>query len=149
MNRLQLTQRVRSLARDFSNSIFREQDIIDYINEGIDRCRQITPEFDGMTYLLSNSSSPILLPSAYHHLLAVYSSSRCYAQDERNYQASTLMNEFEVKMEDLRIKIENGEVVITDTNGNVVTRDNDIDYVDSSYFYETNSDLDDGVEGVS
>ena len=35
MNRLDLIRRVRSLTRDFSNAIFRESDIVDYINEGI------------------------------------------------------------------------------------------------------------------
>ena len=33
MNRLQIIQRVRAITRDFTNSIFREQDIIDFINE--------------------------------------------------------------------------------------------------------------------
>ena len=44
MNRQQIVARVRSLTRDLSNSIFREVDVVDYINEAIDRVMQIIPQ---------------------------------------------------------------------------------------------------------
>lgn len=130
MNRTQIVQKVRALTRDFSNSIFREQDIIDFINEGIDRCKQIIPELRTMTHLLTSQQEIKLLPPQYHHLLAVYSTSRCFGQDERHYQASTHMNEFEAKMDELKTAIANGEIIIIDDSGNAIEIDVDVDYVD-------------------
>lgn len=144
MNRTQIVQRVRGLTRDFSNSIFREQDIIDFINESIDRCKQVIPELKSMVYLLTANQQPILLPSEYHYLLAIYSTARCFSQDERHYQATTYMNEFEVKLEELKTSIKNGEVAIVDNNGNTVTVDIPIDYVDMTPYWNENE----GVEGV-
>lgn len=114
MRRNQLIARVRSLTRDFSNSIFREQDIIDFINEGIGRFKQIIPEFSGMERLLVQEQEPTLIPEHYHHLLAIYATSRCFGQDERHYQATTYMNEFETKLDELKESIMNGDIVITD-----------------------------------
>lgn len=146
MQRSQIVQRVRALTRDFSNSIFREQDIIDFINEGIDRMRQVIPELKNLTYLLTSQQEPTLLPSRYHHLLAVYSTARCFGQDERHYQATTHMNEFEVKLDELKTAIMNGEIVITDPDGNVVIVDLPIDYVDLKPYW--NKRVVDIVEGV-
>lgn len=151
MERTKIVQRVRALTRDFSNSIFREQDIIDFINEGIDRIKQIIPELQSMTYLLTSQQEPILLPTQYTHLLAIYATARCFGQDERHYQASTHMNEFEVKLEELKTAIENGEVIIRDSNGNAVTNELPVDYVNLKPYWgegKTKKDIDEGVEGV-
>jgi len=152
MKRLDLIARVRANTRDFSNSIFREQDIIDYINEGVMRFKQIIPELNGLSDLLVQSQEPNLIPKEYHHLIALYASSRCFSQDERYYQATTLMNEFEVKLGEFKDKVESGEVVITDpiTGVAVTLTDNPIDYVDVSYFDENGDpvELSDGVEEV-
>jgi hypothetical protein len=152
MNRLELIGRVRSLTRDLSNSIFREVDIVDYINEGIDRIKQLIPEFAQMESLISNTSVPTMLPAHYHHLIAVYSASRCFAQDERAYQASTLMNEFEQKVEELKQSIEDGRTKILDPiTGFPVTGVYEAGYVTENYFEVRNAstfDLDEGIEGV-
>ena len=104
----------------------------------------------GLTPLLAKESSPSLIPDQYQHLLAVYAASRCFAQDERNYQATTLMNEFEVKLEEFNSRIEDGRIIITDpTTGNPVTVATIVDYVDlSAYWDDAITDLDEGVEGV-
>lgn len=150
MNRNDLVARVRSLTRDLSNSIFRQQDIEAYINEGIDRFRQYITELTGMGYLNNPSDEPQLLPEQYHHLLAVYSTSRCFSQDENYYQATTFMNEFETKLDELRTRIEGGEIVIRNPDGSIVDRDNRVDYVEDTYFSKRyrKRDLDEGVEGV-
>lgn len=148
MRRVDLVRKVRSLTRDFSNSIFREQDIIDFINEGIDRVRQIIKELDGLKQLHSNMEEPTLFPAKYQHLLAVYAASRCFSQDERHYQATQLMNEFEIKMSDLKTTIENGEEVITDGDGNVVGNDLSIDYVDIKPYWGEPPLLKDIDEGL-
>lgn len=155
MNRLQLIGRVRSLTRDFSNSIFREADIIDYLNESIQRVKQIIPELDKMVDLLSNTDTPTLLPERYHHLLGLYSSARCFEQDERHYQASNFMNEFETKLDEMKASIESGQVKIIDplTLLPVVTDSNiGIDFVKTDNYFETKTgtiDVDKGVEGVT
>ena len=157
MDRLKLVQRVRSLTRDFTESIFREQDIIDYINEAIMRVRQVVPELRDMEKLMSNSHKPDLLPEEYHHLLAVYAVARCFSQDERHYQATTYMNEFEVKLEELQSKIEGGEIVIRDEDGRIVRSDTETDYVNLRPYHIREDkprdvygdiDEDEGVEGV-
>lgn len=134
MNRVELIKRVRSMTRDLSNSIFREEDVIDYLNESIDRFKQVIPELRGMVSLSLSEDSPTLLPSEYHYLLSVYSASRCFSQDERHYQATNMMNEFETKLEELRNGIENGRIEIKDSNGVVVTSSNVVDYVTDNYF---------------
>lgn len=136
MERLDLIQRIRSMTRDFTKTAFREQDLRVYLNESIDRIRQLIPEMQGMGYLLNDSDVPTHVPDMYHHLLAVYASSRCFAQDERHYQAGNLMNEFEAKISDLKTKIENGEIVITDPEtGEPIHADFDNDYVVNNYFW--------------
>lgn len=151
MNRADLTRRVRSYTRDLTSSIFRSVDITDYINEGIDRFRSYIPKLKGMTWLTSDDSPPILLPDEYHYMLAVYGASRCFAQDERHYQASTLMNEFESKLEELNTLIQDGTVVIKTADGTSVETTIPVDYVTVEYFADDtdDSDIDDGVNGVS
>ena len=144
MNRTELINKVRADARDFSNSIFREPDIILYINEGIDRIRQVIKECKPMIHLTAPTQSPIILPNEYHSLLATFSTSRCFAQDEKYNQASNLMNEFEVKLEELKSKIESGEIVIKDPEtGEDITTTNTTDYVYDNYFTKKNYDSDD------
>jgi hypothetical protein len=150
MNRLLLIQRVRNLTRDLSNAIFREIDIIDYINESIDRIKQVMPELIGMSHLTSNEDVPAFLPAHYHHLIAVYATSRCFGQDERHYQATNFMNEFETKIDDLKNEISNGQVVIVDGQGKPVIVQYASNYVNDNYFASRKGiiDLDNGVEGL-
>lgn len=151
MNRLQLIERVRSLTRDLSNAIFREVDIVNYLNEGIERFQQSVPEFASLNHLNVSTDAPTLIPRQYHHLLALYSASRCFGQDERHYQASNFMNEFETKLDELKSAIESGEIAITDPDtGGVVLRVNPTGYVVDSYFNTRRRDIDfdNGAEGV-
>lgn len=131
------------MTRDFSGSIFRLEDIHDYLNESIDRIRQIIKQCKGMTHLNTDSDAPILLPDEYHVLLSTYATSRCFGQDERHYQATTYMNEFETKLDELKIAIENGDVIITNPDGTVVDDAFVEDYVIDNYFEKryTESDL--------
>lgn len=130
MTRLDLIQRVRAITRDLSNSIFREQDIVAFINEGIDRFKQYIPELINMGYLYENTAIPQYLPTQYHQLLAVYCCSRCFSQDERHYQATTMMNEFETKLEELKAAIDGGTVIIVDpATGVAVETENQVDQV--------------------
>lgn len=158
MDRAQLVTRVRSLTRDFTGSLFREIDIFDFMNDAIDRMKQILPVLDLMTYLEADPDEPFALPSQYHGLIAVYASARCFGQDERHYQATTFMNEFEQKMEELKQKVENGEITITDDGGGIIPLPDNSFYVDDNYYikrtggnafdYPEDEDLPDDTDDV-
>ena len=146
MNRNDLVKRVRIITRDLTESIFRENDIVDFINEGIERFAQVIPEMESIKTLSTATSNVTLIPRAYQHLLAVYAASRCFAQDERHYQATTLMNEFDVKVDELKQKIENGAITIIGEDGLPITASNPIDYVDLRPYWNVRSiDEDEGV----
>lgn len=135
MNRLELILRTRSLVRDISNSFFRESDVIDYLNEGIERIGQVIPELREMPLLLNREAPVTRLPRQYHHLLALYSASRLCTHDERHYQAGTFMNEFETKLSVLAQDVMNGEIEIKDENGNLVEVNRKNDHVRNDYFF--------------
>lgn len=134
MNRRELIALVRSNARDFTNSIFRESDIILYMNEGIDRIKQVIKECKPMLHLTAPEQTPTILPPEYHSLIATFSTARCFGQDERHYQASTFMNEFESKLDELKQDIQSGDVVLTDESGDTIDTVYAEDYVDLSYW---------------
>lgn len=138
MNRLDLFLRTRSLVRDLSNSFFRENDLVSYLNEAIDRIGQLIPELRGMSYLNSHQQEVDLLPKQYQHLLAIYCASRLCTQDERHYQAGTFMNEFEIKLAQLAQEVELGDVEILDADGNLVTFERKKQYVENEYFANNN-----------
>jgi hypothetical protein len=148
MKRLDMILRVRSLTRDLSNSIFREEDILMYMDEAIDRFKQVLPELEGMDYLVNRDDEPILLPLKYHSLIPLYSASRCFGQDERHYQATSFMNEFEQKLDEFRMKVEAGEELIKDSSGNTIERTYPTSYVVDNYF-ESNTPEDEEDEVVS
>jgi hypothetical protein len=139
MNRAQMVTRVRNLTRDLTNTIFRQEDILEFINEAIDRCGQIIPQLSDMVYLESDSDVPTHLPRAYHSLISIYATGRCFGQDERHYQATTFMNEFEQKMDELKVNVENGRVLIKDVNGNVVDSMLENDFVVDDYYTKDSS----------
>lgn len=155
MNRLQLIIRVRSLTRDFTGAIFRESDIINYLDEGIDRFKQVIPEMESLIYMTTSASIPSPIPEAYQHLLSLYAVSRCFSQDSRHYQSTISMNEFEQKLEEMKQRIESGELIISDVDGNPIVNDNPIEFVETKSYWGNHhtgrfdtEDIDEGVEGV-
>lgn len=134
----ELIQRVRKYTRDTTGSLFTQEDIFDFCNEGIERMKQIIVEFKDVPLLKNNSDEVLIIPEAYHHLIAVYSASRCFSQDEQQYQASTFMNEFENKMDELLQKISSGDIKIKDINGEVIKiNKEDVEGVVNVYFSES------------
>jgi hypothetical protein len=149
MNRGDLIRRVRAYTRDLNSSIFRNVDVVDFINEGVDRVKSRVPQLVSIPTLVSDDSVPLPLPAQYHALLAIYGASRCFGQDERHYQASTLMNEFEQKLDELISAINNREVIIVDAEGVEIDSNIPVDYVKVEYFASSNiDDEDDGVDGL-
>lgn len=139
MNRKDLATRVRQYTRDTNKAIFKEGDVIAFINEAVDRLRSV-PEFKDMRYLTDDNDEPVYLPSEYHYLIAVYATARCFEQDERHFQGAQKMNEFEAKLAELRELIQSGEVVVVDEDGEPATNELAMDAVVDVYFNVSRKD---------
>lgn len=138
MNRLQLMIKSSKLLRDESNTIYTKAFIYEQINEAIDRFKQLVPELKSMSYLVDDTVEVDLLPSEYQHLLSIYSCARCYEIDERHYEANKYMNEFEIKVANLKEAIASGETSILDPlTGLPVVPTIVQDYVVNVYFKDS------------
>lgn len=138
MTKLELIIKSSKLLRDESNTIYSKSFIGDQINEAIDRTKQLVPELRNMTYLLVDTDSLVLMPEEYQHLISIYACARCYEVDERHYEANKYMNEFEIKINNIRDSIASGELIITDPNtGLPVVIDINQDYVRNVYFADS------------
>lgn len=135
--------------RDTNSYVFSDNYIDIFINQAIDRLRQYKV-FEGMTYLEYSDDEPILLPSQYHYLLALFAASRCFDVDERFYEGVEKRNEFEGLLDDLIADIQAGNIVITDADGNAVEDGtNYVEYVTDAYFDVKHEFGDDDGDTVS
>lgn len=130
-----LVTRVRSYTRDTTGTLFELSDIENFINEGIDKLRQIK-SLETMATLTNDEQSVDLLPPQYHYCLAVYSASRCFSQDEQHYLAQTFAEEFNGLYDLIELGIKEGTIVITDDGGNLINNDISMDGVTNVYFKE-------------
>lgn len=129
----ELVSRVRSYTRDTTGTLFTLSDVKNFINEGIDKLRQIKV-LEGMEYLESDTDIPNYLPSQYHYSLAVYSASRCFSQDEQHYLAQTFMEEFLGLYSLIELGIKEGTIVIIGSDGEQISSDDEFDGVVDVYF---------------
>ena len=129
----ELVSRVRSYTRDTTGTLFTLSDVKNFINEGIDKLRQIKV-LEGMEYLESDTDIPDYLPSQYHYSLAVYSASRCFSQDEQHYLAQTFMEEFLGLYSLIELGIKEGTIVIIGSDGEQINSDDELDGVVDVYF---------------
>lgn len=129
----ELIDRVHNYTNDTTGTLFPSSMVKGFINEAIDKLKQIK-ELEGMTYLSADTDMPKLIPNYYHYILSVYGASRCFSQDEQHYQAQTYMDEFLNSFSILELGIKEGNIIITDELGNLVTGVNDFDYVTDVYF---------------
>lgn len=118
MNIVSIRERSRSLVRDLAGGYFSDTDLRLYANEAIDRIKQIIPELRGMKNIQTPADQIIILPEEWQHLISVYVAARLCTQDERFYQATTFMNEFELKLSELKSSIEAGETILVDPKTN-------------------------------
>ena len=128
-----LVTRVRSYTRDTTGTLFELSDIENFINEGIDKLRQIK-SLETMATLTNDEQSVDLLPQQYHYCLAVYSASRCFSQDEQHYLAQTFAEEFNGLYDLIELGIKEGTIVIADDGGNVINDNVSMDAVTNVYF---------------
>jgi hypothetical protein len=135
----ELVNRVRIYTRDFTGSIYRGTDIDVFLKEAFDRVT-IIPELTNASYPTNSDTEITVIPTHYQYLLSLYASSRCLFQDEQDYRAGTLMNEFELKLDELKSLVDSGAVIIKDADGNAVVNDSLMDGVVDVYFDKTISD---------
>ena len=135
MKLVNLVARVRSYTRDTTGTLFTTSDVKDFINEGIDRLRQIK-QLEGMKNLTNDLDEPNLLPPQYHYMIAIYSAFRCFAQDEQYTPAQSYSDEFETLFRTVELGIQDGRIVIVDEDNNEVKNDVDFDSVKNVYFDE-------------
>lgn len=128
-----LITRVRSYTRDTTGTLFTASDVKDFINEAIDKLRQIK-ELENIKHLSNDSDVIVLLPSQYHYMTAVYSASRCFSQDEQHYQAQTYMDEFMGLFSLVELGIKEGTIFIYDENGQIIKDTHEPDSVENVYF---------------
>ena len=128
-----LITRVRSYTRDTTGTLFTASDVRDFINEAIDKLRQIK-ELENIKHLSNDSDVIVLLPSQYHYMTAVYSASRCFSQDEQHYQAQTYMDEFMGLFSLVELGIKEGTIFIYDENGQIIKDTHEPDSVENVYF---------------
>lgn len=129
----ELISRVRSYTRDTTGTLFSLSDIQSFINEGIDKLKQIK-QLEGMKTLTSDGDIPNLLPSQYHYCLAVYGACRCFSQDEQHYLSQTFADEFNGIYSLLELGIKEGTIVIVKEDGTPAKDDIDLDSVVDVYF---------------
>ena len=135
MKLVNLVARVRSYTRDTTGTLFTTSDVKDFINEGIDRLRQIK-QLEGMKNLTNDLDEPNLLPPQYHYMIAIYSAFRCFAQDEQYTPAQSYADEFETLFKIIELGIQDGTIVIIGDDNNEVKNDIDFDSVTDVYFNE-------------
>lgn len=128
-----LITRVRSYTRDTTGTLFTASDVKGFINEAIDKLRQIK-ELENIKHLSNDSDVIVLLPSQYHYMTAVYSASRCFSQDEQHYQAQTYMDEFMGLFSLVELGIKEGTISIYDENGQIIKDTHEPDVVENVYF---------------
>lgn len=129
----ELVNRVRSYTRDTTGTLFSLSDVQGFINEGIDKLKQIK-ELEGMNYLSSDEQTPNLLPPQYHYCLAVYGACRCFSQDEQHYLSQTFADEFNGIYTLLELGIKEGTIIIVKDDGTPAKDSYEFDGVVDVYF---------------
>ena len=119
MTLAKLREMTHIYARDTNGYMFLDGDIDMFINQAIDVIRQY-PLFRSMKYLDDSSDEPNLLPPYYHYMLALFAASRCFDMDERFYEGVEKRNEFESLLDDLIAEVQSGNILITDTDCNIL-----------------------------
>lgn len=137
----EIFNRVRIYTRDTTGSIFPETDIIIFVEEAFNRLTTIA-ELNGLVCPQDKTIQITMIPTRFQYLLALYGASRCLFQDEQDYRAGTLMNEFEQKMDEMHNLIDSGQLVIKYANGVSVAISNFNDSVVDEYFVKRISDED-------
>lgn len=133
----ELINMTRLYARDKKSRLFDDEDIILFLNQGIDRMKQFYL-FEGIPYLKEPEDELEFVPPQYHYLLALFASSRLFDMDERFFEGTNKRNEFEQLFAELTSSIESGEIFLDYASYEDLPNVAD-DYVIDEYFGGNNS----------
>ena len=148
MTLTELIAMTRLLSRNINGYIFTNEIITLFINQCIDRLKQYKV-FGDMAHLSTGSDVPILLPTSYHYMIALFAASRCLDMDERFYEGTEKRNEFEALLDELIAEIQSGNLVIYNSDTAVEDTTSYIDAITDVYYaISEDADIDDGVDGV-
>lgn len=102
---IQAITRTRRYLKDMTTSVWSDEEIIDFINEGILLVKKRIPEY--FTDLVETyvKTDTIQLEDVYKTLPCIYAASRCFEQDEQHYRAVQRRNEFESALMDMEDEI--------------------------------------------
>lgn len=128
----ELIARVRYYTNDETASLFLRENVVEYINEGIDKFRSI-PELSTMIHLVEPEDVPILLPDQYHFLIAIYACAMCFLQDENEYGYTQHFMNFTNQFNDVEQGIASGKIVILNSLGEQIIDETKMDYVKNEY----------------
>jgi len=104
---LQAIARTRRYLKDSSTSVWSNEEITDFINEGIRTIRRKIPEYFYDLDEVFVNTDIINLDGEYKELPCIYAASRCSEQDEQHYRAVQKRNEFEAALEEMEAQIRN------------------------------------------
>jgi FAD/FMN-containing dehydrogenase len=94
-------KRTRRYLKDMTTSVWTDEEIIDFINEGILVIKRKIPEYFYDLKEIFIKTDVMLLEDEYKNLPCIYAASRCFEQDEQHYRAVQRRNEFESIMEEM------------------------------------------------
>lgn len=139
----QAIARTRRYLKDQTTSVWSDEEIMDFINEGISAVKRKIPEYFYDLLEIFIKADTINLDGEYKTLPCIFAASRCFEQDEQHYRAVQRRNEFESLLEEMDSQIRDSykyeeKVAASD---NPYATNLDMDYVVDVYFdYESLED---------
>jgi hypothetical protein len=138
----QAVARTRRYLKDVTTSVWSDEEIIDFVNEGILIIKRSIPEyFYDLTEIFVKTET-IVLDDEYKFLPCIFAASRCFEQDEQHYRAVQRRNEFESMLGDMKEEIINSykyEEKVAKSDNPYATK-LEMDYVVDVYFNNNSSE---------
>lgn len=128
--------KTRRYLKDSSESVWTNNDIKDFINEGMLLIKRTIPEYFYDLVEVYDDAVIIQLEAYYKDMPCIYAASRCFEQDEQHYRATQKRNEFESQLEDMDSQIR-GSIEYSDKIANPLNPYFDrmeMDYVRDVYY---------------
>jgi len=115
--------------KDYTETVWTDVDIKDFINRGILMIKKQVPEYFTDLLPVYNDSYSIVIDMEYEGLPAIFAASRCFEQDEQHYRATSKRNEFESALLDMETELKNSQKYMDKVSGTYES-----DYVRDVYY---------------
>jgi hypothetical protein len=138
----QAIKRTRRYLKDMTTSVWSDEEIIDFVNEGILIVKRSIPEYFYDLVEVFVKTETIVLDDEYKFLPCIFAASRCFEQDEQHYRAVQRRNEFESMLGDMKEEIINSykyEEKVAQSD-NPYADKLEMDYVVDVYFNNNSSE---------